>query len=88
MTMGFCTFQKTSILSPLKLSFSLVFFITVTGAETRPDLEAYAIPPTPLEVAHDFQGICFENIVFKAFQREVRHLNSLSEASSGFLSRL
>ena len=45
--MGFCTFQKTSILTPLKLSFSLVFFITVTGAETRPDLEAYAIPPTP-----------------------------------------
>ena len=47
MTMGFCMVPKTSILAPLKLSFSLVFFITVTGAETRPDLEAYAIPPTP-----------------------------------------
>ena len=37
MTMGFCMVQKTSILTPLKLSFSLVFFISVTGAETRPD---------------------------------------------------
>ena len=37
MTMGFCMVQKTSILTPLKLSFSLVFFITVTDAETRPD---------------------------------------------------
>ena len=31
MTMGFCTFQKTSILTPLKFSFSLVFFTTVTA---------------------------------------------------------
>ena len=37
-TMGFCTFQKLSILTPLCLSFSLVFFLSVTGAETRPDL--------------------------------------------------
>ena len=51
-------------------------------------LEAYAIPPTPLEAAHDFQGIRFQNSVLKAFQRQVRHVNSLSEASSGFLSRL
>ena len=36
-TMGFCTFQKSSILTPLYLSFSLVFFPSVTGAETRPD---------------------------------------------------
>ena len=30
-------FQKTSIWTPLYLSFSLVFFLSVTGAETRPD---------------------------------------------------
>ena len=69
MTIGFCTFQKTSILTPLKLSFSLVFFITVTGAETRPDSRGLRRSADPLEVAHDFQGICFENSVFKAFQR-------------------
>ena len=31
MTMGFCMVQKTSILTPLKLSFSLVFFPSVTA---------------------------------------------------------
>ena len=34
-------------------------------------LEAYAIPPNPLEAAHDFQGIRSQNSIFKAFQREV-----------------
>ena len=50
MTMGFCMVRKTSILTPRILSFSLVFFISVTAqSETRPDSQAYAIPPTPFQ---------------------------------------
>ena len=38
MTMGFCMVRKTSISTPRTLSFSLVFFISVTAqSETRPD---------------------------------------------------
>ena len=51
-------------------------------------VEADAIPPTLLEVAHDFQGIRLRNNAFKTFQGEVRHLNTLSEAFSGFLTQL
>ena len=36
-TMSFCTFWKTSILTPRTTFFFFVFFISVTGAETRPD---------------------------------------------------
>ena len=43
-------------------------------------LEAYAIPPTPLEVASDFLWIIrFSEYYSQRFQREVRQLNSLSE---------
>ena len=35
-----------------------------------------------------FKGYAFKNSIFKAFQREVRHLNRFSEVSSAFLSRL
>ena len=43
-------------------------------------LEAYAIPPTPLEVAPDFPWIIrFSECHSQRFQREVRQLNSLSE---------
>ena len=62
MTMGFCMVPKTSILTPLKLSFSLVFFALCYGAESGGRgriLEAYAIPPTPFEVAYDFEGLRF-----------------------------
>ena len=40
MTMGFGTVQETVILTPRTLSFSLVFFISVTAQWTRPDLKA------------------------------------------------
>ena len=81
MTMGFCMVRKTSISTPRTLSFSLVFFPSVTAqSETRPDLEAYAIPPTPLEAAPDFPWIIrFSEYYSPRFQREVRQLNSLSE---------
>ena len=48
MTMGFCMVRKTSILTPLKLSFSLVFFDLCYGAVSRRGriLEAHASPPT------------------------------------------
>ena len=37
MTMGFGMVQETVILTPRTLSFSLVFFISVTAQWTRPD---------------------------------------------------
>ena len=43
-------------------------------------LEAYAIPPTPLEVAPDFPWIIrFSECHSQRFRCEVRQLNSLSE---------
>ena len=48
MTMGFCMVQKRSILTPLKLSFSLVFFTTVTDAEMRPDSRGLRHSADPL----------------------------------------
>ena len=80
MTMGFCMVRATVFLSPLKLSFSLVFFITVTDAGRGLILESYAIPPTPLEVAPDFPWIIrFSECHSQRFRCEVRQLNSLSE---------
>ena len=87
-TTCFYTFSKTSILTPRILSFSLFSLSLLRRWRRGRILEAYAIPPTPLEAAHDFQGIRSQNSIFKAFQREVRHLNRFSEVSSGFLNQL
>ena len=41
--------RDPSILPPYSVSFSFVFFLTVTGAETRPDSSGFALPPTPID---------------------------------------
>ena len=64
MTMGFCMVQKTSILTPLKLSFSLVFFITVTDAETRPDIERLTPFRRPLHLFGQRHGVGYSGRVF------------------------
>ena len=84
----FGDFRKRRFGHPVLFLFLWFSFSLLRALRRGRILEAYAIPPTPLEVAHDFQGIRSQNSVFKAFQREVRHLNTLSEASSGLLSRL
>ena len=87
MTMVFCMVHQTSILTPRILSFSLVFFPSITDAETRPDSIGLRHSADPFTFREQrFQSFSARLQVYQGrFRDFLRALEPAPEALGGVL---